>query len=450
MIRLLLLFYFSLFIISCSSSKKLNETIEETPHWLKEFPISQTHYIGIGLADKSKFPTDYIKIAQKNALQNLVSQIKVNISSQSQMVRMQKELNLKQDINSFIKLKTEDIIEGYEIIDTYTKGNEYWVYYSLNKELYKEIKVKKIEIATEKSKVLLQNALESSNLKNKYIYFVSALGELEPYFNESFITDLNGRKVNLKSEIISQFRSYMNNYLINSTKDKISIDLVHPKSKINFQLMHNNKPAPNVAIDVISKSFDLNTISNQTDFKGFFSISINKIKEIEIHHSIELALNFKTWLNEAHTSEFIKSLFEKITVPSFTFPIKINAPNFRISSTEKQYSNNNNRQDLLLATQEKLTSIGMKITESEDEAQLHIVINGETKKGSHIIGHKMYTSFLKMTFQIYDQKSHLIFSKTIDEIKGIQLSYEKSEINAYSKGKLIIKDQIIPEFFENL
>ena len=56
------------------------------------------------------------------------------------MVRMQKELNIKQDINSFIKLKTEDIIEGYEIIDTYTKGNEYWVYYSLNKELYKEIK----------------------------------------------------------------------------------------------------------------------------------------------------------------------------------------------------------------------------------------------------------------------------------------------------------------------
>ena len=55
-----------------------------------------------------------------------------------------------------------------------------------------------------------------------------------------------------------------------------------------------------------------------------------------------------------------------------------------------------------------------------------------------------------MTFQIYDQKSHQIFSKTIDEIKGIQLSYEKSEINAYSKGKLIIKDQIIPEFFENL
>ena len=81
MIRLLLLFYFSLFIISCSSSKKFNETIEETPHWLKEFPISQTHYIGIGLADKSKFPTDYIKIAQKNALQNLVSQIKVNIVS---------------------------------------------------------------------------------------------------------------------------------------------------------------------------------------------------------------------------------------------------------------------------------------------------------------------------------------------------------------------------------
>ena len=187
-------FYLLLFIISCSSTKKSSDITDHSRNG-KTISISQTHYIGIGLADKNKYPTEYIKIAQKNALQNLISQIKVNISSQSLMFRLQKELELKQDINSFIKVKSEDIIEGYELIDTYTNGNEYWVYYKLDKEHYKKIKNQKINSATEKSKVFIQKALKSSNLKEKYISFISALNELEPYFNESIITELYGNRL---------------------------------------------------------------------------------------------------------------------------------------------------------------------------------------------------------------------------------------------------------------
>ena len=52
------------------------------PDWVKEYPVSDSHYIGIGIADRSTHPQDYIQVAQQNALRNL-SQIKVSISSQS-------------------------------------------------------------------------------------------------------------------------------------------------------------------------------------------------------------------------------------------------------------------------------------------------------------------------------------------------------------------------------
>ena len=105
---------------------------------------------------------------------------------------------------------------------------------------------------------------------------------------------------------------------------------------------------------------------------------------------------------------------------------------------------------MLLATQAKLTSMGIQIANSNNEAQLHVVINAESKKGSHLHGQRMFTSFLKVTFQIYNEKKDIIFSKTIDDIKGIQLSYEKSDLDAYNKAKILIRDQIIPEFFNSL
>ena len=122
----------------------IRDSNTDVPSWIENFPISQSHYVGIGLADKNKNPVDFIKVAQKNALQNLISQIKVNLSSESYMISMEREYGFKKDVKSIIKVKAEDIIEGYELVGTYTKDNEYWAYYRLNKALYKEIKNKLI------------------------------------------------------------------------------------------------------------------------------------------------------------------------------------------------------------------------------------------------------------------------------------------------------------------
>ena len=73
----LTLLLLSLFIISCQYSKQTTELDTSIPAWVKEYPVSDSHYIGIGIADRSTHPQDYIQVAQQNALQNLSSQIKV-------------------------------------------------------------------------------------------------------------------------------------------------------------------------------------------------------------------------------------------------------------------------------------------------------------------------------------------------------------------------------------
>ena len=155
-------FLILIFLNSCSTQKKIADKTEILPLWIKEFPISQTYYIGIGVADKKLNPTDFIKVAQKNALQNLISQIKVSISSQSFLLKMERDLDFKQDIKSVIEIKADDVIEGYELVNSFTNNNEYWVYYRLNKSLYKEIKIAKTKEAVNESKFFLQKAISNS------------------------------------------------------------------------------------------------------------------------------------------------------------------------------------------------------------------------------------------------------------------------------------------------
>ena len=64
--------------ITKSSEKTSNDT---QPSWITNYPISETHYTGIGFADKSKHTTDY-KVAKKT-FTNLVSQIDVTYSEKS-------------------------------------------------------------------------------------------------------------------------------------------------------------------------------------------------------------------------------------------------------------------------------------------------------------------------------------------------------------------------------
>ena len=66
------IFYYSLLslIFACGSTKQVNQIDDYTPNWVKNYPISDDYYIGIGIANKTNNPEKYIQIAQQNALQN--------------------------------------------------------------------------------------------------------------------------------------------------------------------------------------------------------------------------------------------------------------------------------------------------------------------------------------------------------------------------------------------
>ena len=87
--------------------------------------------------------------AKKNALYDLASEIKVDISSNSVLYTVQNNNNFNENFNSLIKLSNSDNIEGYTLVDSYENEKQYWVYYQLDKQEYANRKAeKKISCST--------------------------------------------------------------------------------------------------------------------------------------------------------------------------------------------------------------------------------------------------------------------------------------------------------------
>ena len=434
-------------IISCQSSKLTTELDDGTPSWVKEYPVSDSHYIGIGLADRNSHPQDYIQVAQQNALQNLSSQIKVNISSQSVFLQMDREYSYEEDYKSNVEVKANEILEGYELSGTFTQQNEYWVYYRLSKKLHKETRAARINEAIEESKYFLNKAIMYyTPLKEKYIYYVKALDILEPYLSEPLKTEFDRETVFLGSEIIARFRSYVDDYQIFCRSKKIKAMIGNSVDKIKLTVQHKENLISNIPLITSSIFLDLKDLSQSTDTNGIFITSVPKIKSTESVQKIEVGINFQSWLNEGSDSEFIKKLFKGIKTHQINVPIYVYTPTIFVKTEEKHFGKDENDSDLRFVIESALSKMNFTPVGNKNNAQIFLTVKADTRKGVEKKGQKMFTVFLDMNIQAKDLEDRIIYSKTINKIKGIQLDFEQANEESYKQAIKEINNTVIPDF----
>jgi hypothetical protein len=83
---------------------------------------------------------NYIQSAKKSALEDLVSQIKVNVSSTSLLTQIDNNKEFQEKYEQIIQTTAADEIQEFEQAGAWEDDLNYWVYYKLSKQRYKEIK----------------------------------------------------------------------------------------------------------------------------------------------------------------------------------------------------------------------------------------------------------------------------------------------------------------------
>src|SRR5262245_17154640 len=132
-------------MIACKGRQQLQGPVEtpvnteaERPDWVKARPASSGYYIGVGLASKSR--GDHQETAKKNALNDLASEISVTVEGNSLLYTLDQKTRFDESFTSTIKTTTTELIEGFELVDTWENGTEYWTYYRLSKAEHARIK----------------------------------------------------------------------------------------------------------------------------------------------------------------------------------------------------------------------------------------------------------------------------------------------------------------------
>ncbi len=431
----------------CGTTKKVEEPINIAPAWVQNYPVIEGYYVGIGIADKSTHPEEFIQLAQQNALQNLSTQIKVNIATESVFLQMEREYGFEEEFKSNIKVKADEYIEGYEMAGTFTQKNEYWVYYRLNIEKHNEIQEARKFEAMELSKSYLNEANDSYNKpQERYINFVSALSILKPYLSDPLYTEYDRKNVFLGNEIISSFRSFVDDFRMKYVGKKIKVMIGDEVGDIKIQVNHNQQPLKNVKLNISSSIMQVEKFSETTDENGIFTVIVPKITSAEAIQKMFVSINFEDWINESTSDEFIKKLIESIQTHQINIPAYVYTPNIYVVSQEKHFNKEKVSTELKFAAESALNKLGFTAVSNKKDADLFMSIFSNTEKGQIINGQKMFTAYLNLTIQVKDNNDLIVFSDQLNKIKGIQLDIESANSDAYKGAKEEIENTVIPNF----
>src|SRR5258708_14949015 len=124
---------------SIPAAKATKVLVNPKPAWLTAKPAEDIYYIGIGQSAKSG-TNNFIQEAKKSALEDLISDIRVTVSSTSVLSQIDANKEFQEKYEQIINTSAADENQEFEEVDSWQDERNYWVYYRLSKQRYKEIK----------------------------------------------------------------------------------------------------------------------------------------------------------------------------------------------------------------------------------------------------------------------------------------------------------------------
>ncbi len=444
------LIYLSVAIVlaACSSLPKSSEkrSNDAQPSWITNYPISETHYTGIGFADKSKYTTDYKEVAKKNALQNLVSQINVTYSEKSLFKLMNNDFNFDLAFKTELQKEAHTLLEKLSLQGVHQEKNTYWVYFNLSKSDYEESKQAEMEYAIAKSKSHLQKTTRQYSLKDRYINYVKSIEAIKLFLNESLDCVIDDQKLFLGTEIIAQFRSFLADFRLLSLNKKTKVMVGSNLGEMRFAVEFNKKRAKDIPLIFASDQLSIEPFKNVTDENGVLTTSFPKITSTENTQKFQVGIDISEWLNEASQDVFIQKLARSIKSHQISEAIYVYTPLIYVESKEKQFGILYRGQELKHATENALVKLGFTPTNDKSAAELFMNITSDTEKDNKLKQDEDYKASLSLEIQVEDRNKLIVFREKTDNIIGRESNFKMANTMAYEKAKSEIQEIIIPAF----
>lgn len=444
-----------LFTILVACSPKVQQPVESKPAWLSAKPSQPGYYTGIGHSTKTG-TNNYVQEAKKTALEDLVSEIKVNVSSSSVLSTFEDNTEFREQYEQIIKTTAADEIEEFEQAGAWEDDNNYWVYYRLSIQRYKQIKEEQrrnaVILATDYLEKAQKSDAEGERIQALGFYF-QALRSVEKYLGEAIAVTVNGKDILLVNEIFASIQGLLDKIQLKIEPSEI---LINRRLNLNAQTVTTkalykdiNKPA---VLLPLTSSFAKGAGDVFPDYKtnedGTAKILINKITSRELEQTVGVRVNIDA-ISGQGTSPVYSLISKRLQVPTSQIVLKVQRPVVYMTADEKSLGVNKNNFQISNRLKNLLANSGFEFTNNREEADLWFDVLADSEKGS--ISGSIYITYLTGVIKVTAvREGKEIYATTLDRVKGYGLDYDKSSQDAYSKALDVLEKERMGELLNNV
>ncbi len=385
-----------------------SERRNKKPDWVENHPVNPDYYFGIGMAQKSN--KNYLQIAKNNALQDLTSEISVQITGTSSLKQMATNDEMVSEYESNTRLKIREELENHELVDTWEDDEEYWVYYRLSKSTYQMAKQEKITRAKNKSLQHYNDARKaenSLNIGNAIRFYLEAFKAVYDYLNEDLTVLLEDGKKDLPNEIYSSYFRLLDNIELKARPDELHVTILKPVSdEIEVSALYKGKGnITNLPLEAAFEKGDGNiTKSAITGNNGKARFNINQVTSKTSNQSILFSFDLPSYF-EDEDNEMVTSLFYKEnSIASTRILLDVEGLTAKLNAEETIFGHPSDERSFENEIRRFLTSNYFSMSEDNPDVMIELTI--DTKKGDYKPQFKIFSTITAVNISFINAKNN--------------------------------------------
>ncbi len=146
---------------------------------------------------------------------------------------------------------------------------------------------------------------------------------------------------------------------------------------------------------------------------------------------------------------FMKTWLAGIPVQQTKLLLDVKNPVVFISSDERNLGTRTNKGLLSSELLNLMTREGFVFTQSKSHADMTLLIEANTEEGASTSG--IMVAYLNASFKLVDTKDNTtLYHKSLNRIKGVQLSYRKAGLEAYANAVASLRRSIVEDMVSSL
>jgi hypothetical protein len=374
------------------------------PAWVTARPVDNMSYIGIGFSMKTA--VNYMQEAKNQALNDLVSEIRVEIQSESLLRMAGRDSNVSSYLSASIRTKAREDIEQFELTDSWENEKEYWVFYKLSKADYLQIKARRLEKAVTSGYDFLVRGItsqRSGDLVTAAGMYVKGLESVHSCADEALLHEHEGKTIDVGIELYSSLKNVFGNISIAADPESVQVKAMQQATfPVLITVTQDNNPLRRFKLKISFRSGSGKISSgNVTGDDGQLELRIlniaSKIPRQEI--LVEADLQALSIAATPFVDELLRVMRSNPPHTIINLDVEQGEKRAFIKAKEGEASETLTRSVAGLLSENYFT-----VVSDASQADLLIKIDSEIKKGSKVKG-EMYDFveyFISVGIQVMD------------------------------------------------